>query len=512
MDLDTLSFILLGSIGAVAYLSLNNSKTPDVHPLILNGQADVSRIRNAGESAIYRCKYTPNGQPLFSCPDRSARTLYDIFQQGGLKNNAQANFLGTRANGGKGAYEWVAKRVNNFGSGLLNIAGLKTKSDEVVGIFAPNSAAAHHYSLVTVPLDQHDTVSTLTHVLNLTGMTVMVVSSRTLPAALAAASEASSRALRHVIVIGTDEDLRADDRRAAEIAGIELRSFEVVEKAGESAPVENVAPAGFLAIVPPNQKITASDRHLSYLSLAHVYERVTIGVLTYVGGSVAFYSGDVSKVLEDAQEAKPTIFTSVPKILHRVQDQIIKQYGDSFLYKKGYGNKQALLRQGRLVNDDMWDLLVFRDIRTKFFGGQVRVLVTSADLTNAKTTEFFRIVLGSQVIQGYGLVEASAAVTATLFNDYSSTGAVGAPLPCNEIKLIDLPELGYRAEDVPNPRGEILVRGHNVFKGYLGDEEATRKVIDADGWLRTGQVGEVLPNGTIRIVDRKENVASRLPQ
>ncbi|RUP20386.1 hypothetical protein BC936DRAFT_139251 [Jimgerdemannia flammicorona] len=346
MDLDTLSFILLGSIGAVAYLSLNNSKTPDVHPLILNGQADVSRIRNAGESAIYRCKYTPNGQPLFSCPDRSARTLYDIFQQGGLKNNAQANFLGTRANGGKGAYEWVcscrgwwlyalccrgralvpfcwavignilltylhffslfssklmwtspptihplphldqvAKRVNNFGSGLLNIAGLKTKSDEVVGIFAPNSAgiirnrrvryvpmspprahtvsnlnldllgsltplcffhfhlsAAHHYSLVTVPLDQHDTVSTLTHVLNLTGMTVMVVSSRTLPAALAAASEASSRALRHVIVIGTDEDLRADDRRAAEIAGIELRSFEVVEKAGESAPVENVAP------------------------------------------------------------------------------------------------------------------------------------------------------------------------------------------------------------------------------------------------------------------------------
>ncbi|RUP20385.1 hypothetical protein BC936DRAFT_139250 [Jimgerdemannia flammicorona] len=441
-------------------------------------------------------------------------------------------------------------------------------------------------------------------------MTVMVVSSRTLPAALAAASEASSRALRHVIVIGTDEDLRADDRRAAEIAGIELRSFEVVEKAGESAPVENVAPAPddlasiyftsnitgtskkgvmlthkvrclkthpryrakvvrlsaplmskltprsaffapprypeprcryrrfprhctakpedhgkrspFVVLVarrsPTDRKLTPhSSLYGTLLTLsrvAHVYERVTIGVLTYVGGSVAFYSGDVSKVLEDAQEAKPTIFTSVPKILHRVQDQIIKQYGDSFLYKKGYGNKQALLRQGRLVNDDMWDLLVFRDIRTKFFGGQVRVLVTSAGkncihplhyLTNAKTTEFFRIVLGSQVIQGYGLVEASAAVTATLFNDYSSTGAVGAPLPCNEIKLIDLPELGYRAEDVPNPRGEILVRGHNVFKGYLGDEEATRKVIDADGWLRTGQVGEVLPNGTIRIVDRKEH-------
>lgn len=114
------------------------------------------------------------------------------------------------------------------------------------------------------------------------------------------------------------------------------------------------------------------------------------------------------------------------------------------------------------------------------------------------------MVLGSQVIQGHGLVETSGPITATLFNDYSTTGSIGAALPCNEIKLIDLPELGYRADDMPNPRGEILVRGHNVFKGYLGDEEATRRIVDADGWLRTGMIGEVLPNGTFKIVDKKE--------
>lgn len=91
-----------------------------------------------------------------------------------------------------------------------------------------------------------------------------------------------------------------------------------------------------------------------------------------------------------------------------------------------------------------------------------------------------------------------------MFYDYNAApDAKGAPLPCNEIKLIDVPELSLTAEDKPNPRGEIWVRGNNVFNGYYKDESATADVLDADGWFATGYLGEILPNGTLKVLGAK---------
>lgn len=126
------------------------------------------------------------------------------------------------------------------------------------------------------------------------------------------------------------------------------------------------------------------------------------------------------------------------------------------------------------------------------------------DLSDPTLATFLRVVLSTQVLETFNLTETSGTVTASMFYDYNAEPeSKGAPFPCNEIKLVDVPERSLTAEDKPNPRGEIWVRGNNVFKGYYKDASATSDVLDADGWFMTGYLGEVLPNGTFKLIGRK---------
>ena len=100
------------------------------------------------------------------------------------------------------------------------------------------------------------------------------------------------------------------------------------------------------------------------------------------------------------------------------------------------------------------------------------------------------------------MTENCATVTRTWPGDPSSSGFIGAPQPCNEMKLVDVPHMGYTSEDKPNARGEICIRGENCFKGYYKDEKNTRETLDDEGWMHTGDVGEVDSFGRFKIIDR----------
>lgn len=117
---------------------------------------------------------------------------------------------------------------------------------------------------------------------------------------------------------------------------------------------------------------------------------------------------------------------------------------------------------------------------------------------------FVRAVLGTQVLNVFNSTETASTMTASMFYDYNADPCTfGAPLPCNELKLMDFPEQDLYCDDSPNPRGEIWIRGDNVFLGYWNDPDTTAEAVDADGWYMTGALGEILPNGALKLLGKK---------
>lgn len=118
--------------------------------------------------------------------------------------------------------------------------------------------------------------------------------------------------------------------------------------------------------------------------------------------------------------------------------------------------------------------------------------------------DFLRAGFSAPVFEGYGQTECAAAATCGNYSDLSS-GHVGGPIVCNEIVTFDVPEMNYTASNDP-PTGEVCFRGPNVFSGYFKEPEKTAEALDGAGWLHSGDIGEWLPNGSIRIIDRKKNI------
>jgi long-chain acyl-CoA synthetase len=133
--------------------------------------------------------------------------------------------------------------------------------------------------------------------------------------------------------------------------------------------------------------------------------------------------------------------------------------------------------------------LVFHKIRERF-GGRLRFFISGSAALNRDVAEWFDAA-GVLILEGYGMTESSAATFVNRPSEYLF-GTVGYPLPGTEFRI---------AED-----GEVLVKGPGVMAGYHNQDDATSEALDADGWLRTGDIGEVAPNGALRITDRKKDM------
>ncbi|KAG5232469.1 long chain acyl-CoA synthetase [Salix suchowensis] len=262
--------------------------------------------------------------------------------------------------------------------------------------------------------------------------------------------------------------------------------------------------AGFCTAI----KFNPADIYISYLPLAHIYERNNQIVTVYYGVAIGFYQGDNLKLLDDLAALRPTIFCSVPRLYNRIYDGIINAVKSSGvlkerLFRAAYNSKKQALMSGRNPSP-MWDRLVFNKIKEKL-GGRVRFMGSGASPLSPDVMDFLRVCFGCQVLEGYGMTETSCVISSMDQGDNLS-GHVGSPNPACEIKLVDVPEMNYTSEDQPHPRGEICVRGPTIFQGYYKAEDQMREVIDDDGWLHTGDIGLWLPGGRLKIIDRKKNI------
>jgi long-chain acyl-CoA synthetase len=131
-------------------------------------------------------------------------------------------------------------------------------------------------------------------------------------------------------------------------------------------------------------------------------------------------------------------------------------------------------------------------------------MITGSAPISADILSYLKVVFSCPIREGYGQTETSAPATLTLLND-PRAGHVGGPRACVRLRLKDIPEMEYLSTD-ENPRGEICLKGPSIFSGYFKSDEKTKEAFDEEGWLRTGDVGMIYPNGSVKIIDRAKNI------
>ncbi|XP_073197896.1 long-chain-fatty-acid--CoA ligase 1 isoform X1 [Lepidochelys kempii] len=483
-----------------------------------------------------------NSDELLTYYYDDVRTVYEIFQRG-LEVSNNGPCLGVRKP--NQPYEWisykeVSERAEYVGSALLH-RGYKPAPDQYIGIFAQNrlewvliEQGCYTYSMVVVPLYDTLGADAISYIVNKADVALVFCDKSDKAKLLLDNVERGETPVLNTIVImeSFDSDLvERGKKRGVEI--LSLRELEEVGRAHRRKPVppspEDLAVICFTSGTTGNPKgamithqnivsnasaflkatesacvLNPSDTHISFLPLAHMFERLVQCVILCHGARIGFFQGDIRLLMDDLKTLQPTIFPVVPRLLNRMFDKIFGQANTSlkrWILDFASKRKEAELRSGIIRKNSLWDKLIFRKIQASL-GGKVRLMITGAAPVSASVLTFLRAALGCQFYEGYGQTECTAGCSLTLPGDWTA-GHVGPPMPCSLLKLVDVEEMNYFAV---KGEGEVCVKGPNVFQGYLKDPEKTAEALDKDGWLHTGDIGKWLPNGTLKIIDRKKHI------
>jgi long-chain acyl-CoA synthetase len=247
--------------------------------------------------------------------------------------------------------------------------------------------------------------------------------------------------------------------------------------------------------------IGGDDVILLYLPLAHNFGRCLHLLAGYVGCTIAFCP-DPLRVGEVAPVVKPTVLPSVPRVYEKVHTAVQASFDEATGVKRrlidwalrvggevsGLRQRQQPVPAGLALQHRLADKLVYSKVKAKL-GGRLRLPISGGAPLAKEIAEFFHAI-DIAIMEGYGQTECTTASNVNMPNRFRF-GTVGPAIPGVEVRAAD--------------DGEILVRGTNVFAGYYKDDEATREVLDEDGWLHTGDIGH-LEDGFLTITDRKKDI------
>lgn len=523
--------------------------------------------KKPGYSAVYRNIHSPDRLISSSHPKISTATqLFEI----SVKNTPNDPCLGERSfnqstkKWGPYTFQTYAEindRVRNASSGLVNIVEEKTgiephSQQYTVGLYGPNSRnwviadlACASTAVTSVPL--YDTLGpeSTEYIINLTEMPVIFASLAHIPYLLSIKHKLPS--LKILISLNDFEYENHTERpghsrrdllsKWSNSVGVSIYSISDIEKVGQQKPrsLRTLVPEDIHSLcftsgttgLPKGVIISASGivagvcvskfhdafevpsgqvSYLSFLPLAHIYERLNMYSLLANSSKVGFLHGDVTELFDDIQAMRPTLLAGVPRVWNRIaaalKTSTIEAPGlAGAISRRAYAAKIAKLQETGDFNHPFWDRLWSNKVRRKVGLENTKALISGSAPLAGENIELIKATLALDLLQGYGLTESLSGVSICMFRDIGS-GSVGPVAPTAEIRLRDLPDMGYTSFDTPNPRGEIMLRGPQMFKGYYKNEKETAKSIDEEGWFHTGDVGMIDNLGRIYIIDRVKNM------
>jgi len=499
-----------------------------------------------GETAVYRPPQALKGLLDHIPRLPHVKTVQDLHNES-AKVYADLNCLGTRIrnqDGTFGQYAWktyktIYDNARKIGSAVLNLGLAPVTQAEgypacrFVAIFAKNSeawvttdAACSLYGVTSIPIFHSLGLDSLPYIFQQTEVETMFTTGNHLDQLIQDAAEKKTFKLRTII---SYDGFSTSQRDAAQKAGLQVFSWEYLLEQGQKIlPYPSVNPDTWFslcytsgttgnpkaAILTHQNVISAvgcyevsdafglkviqtGDVHLSYLPIAHIFERIWIQMVLARGVAIGFSQGDTAKLTEDMQLLKPSYVISVPR-----------------LYNKFYENFQnainiAMKRPLGTPIQFPVDPKILESLR-QTTGGRAKFYFSASAPLSPGVHTFLRAVFGAPFMEGYGQTE-TASVCNTQDPADITPNTIGGVFFNTEYKLVDLPDMNYTAKDKgpngePMPRGELCLRGPAIFKGYYKEPVKTAETIDKDGWHHTGDVAALFPNGNLRLIDRKKNI------
>ncbi|KAI0035954.1 acetyl-CoA synthetase-like protein [Vararia minispora EC-137] len=538
--------ILLGLVTASIFLLSNLYKPqPLVHPILLGRQSDVSRVRNPGESAVYRYYGTGIMGRFPVRPQRDVHTLIDHIKPG---VDAPRTLWSTKITNNQ-----IRERVIHFGAGLRR-AGLKSSSNVLLLLNDSLEFLITDLALASqgIPSFTLSSPALLAPVLDVHPPTAVIIDASFLPHALEHVLD-SAEAAHHVLIVLGEPDAQTTARAAR---GVRLVRWPDIEEEGrQSGVTELPAPPGsesvftvsfyrdeegnmqaaklthenltagvaaIRALVPPQNPLTALDTVVSAHSLSTAYGRAIAYTALLEGASFGtlegtkLYKSDINsspRPLDDLFTTKnlslpsATMLFIMPSHLNALVNAVLERAKKSFIFPVAWRHKLSGILDGHVTRESLWDRLVLNDARVAILGAvaaTLRGVVVSGGPLPADLLTPARIALSIPLVHAFTHPISTAPIFASHPHDLQTfahalpVAHVGPPVVNIEVKMKGVDDAAIeRGED---PVGKLFVRGPPIGR-LMDDEDSTTENEGQEPWVATGVVARAQTNGSFAILE-----------